>query len=643
MNFTWIDWTIVAALTTLMIAGVLISKTYMRSVADFLSAGRTAGRYVVCVAQGIAGLGAITVVANFEMNFEAGFAMSWWGFSMGIFILIMTVTGWVTYRFRETRALTMAQFFEMRYGQRFRVFTGIVAFVSGLLNFGIFPAVGARFFITFVGLPESFQFLGITWSTFAVSMVLLLSISIYFVFAGGQIAVIITDFIQGTFVNIVFVVIVIYFLKLITFDQVFESLSTAPVDASKINPFHTSSAKDFNLWFFLIGLAGMFYSTLSWQGTQGYNSSAKSAHEAKMGWVLTCWRGIPQGMLLLVIPIMAYVILNHPDFAGQSELINGTLNTLENDAMRSQARVPLVLTHFFPVGMMGAFAAVMLGAFITTHDSYLHSWGSIFIQDVILPLRKGSLNPKEHIFLLRLSILGVAVFIFLFSLLFQQTQYIMMFFAITAAIFAGGSGAVIIGGLYWKRGTAAGAWAAMITGAAVSVTGIVLNQIYDDFHVNGKVFWFLSMAGSALTYIVFSLLSRQKPIDMDQLLHRGKYDVSVKHHIINEAPQKGWKILGMGREFTRGDKIIYILSYAWTFIWTVSFIVGTVINLTREVTDEAWMRFWYMYIKVHLFVALFVIIWFTVGGVLDIRSMFARLSTMNRDAGDDGSVTAENQ
>ena len=79
--------------------------------------------------------------------------------------------------------------------------------------------------------------------------------------------------------------------------------------------------------------------------------------------------------------------------------------------------------------------------------------------------------------MLRIAIFGVAVFIFFFSLLFQQNQKIALFFAITAAIFAGGSGAVIIGGLYWKRGTTAAAWSAMIVGATISVGGVLVKQV----------------------------------------------------------------------------------------------------------------------------------------------------------------------
>jgi len=150
LNLSWIDWLLVLFMFIVMASGIMFSKKYMQSVADFLAAGRTAGRYLVSVGQWIAALGAITIVANFEMNYKAGLPMTWWGLSMAVVVLIITVSGWVVYRFRQTRAMTMAQFFEQRYSRNFRVFTGILAFFAGLINFGIFPAVGANFFIYFI-------------------------------------------------------------------------------------------------------------------------------------------------------------------------------------------------------------------------------------------------------------------------------------------------------------------------------------------------------------------------------------------------------------------------------------------------------------------------------------------------------------
>jgi SSS family solute:Na+ symporter len=618
LNLTWIDWGIVAAVFAFIVGVVIVCKPLMRSVSDFLAAGRTGGRYLISLSQGTASLGAITIVGMLEMNYIAGFNMRWWEMIMAVVVVGISVSGWVLYRFRQTRALTMAQFFEIRYSRNFRIFAGALAFLSGIINFGIFPAVSARFFITFCGLPQTVHVLGLPISTFALVMIVILWIPLYFVFSGGQIAVMITDFLQGIFVNAVFIVIVIVLMLKVDWAQIFQALSLAPANASLVEPFKTGSTKDYNFWYFFIGMIGVIYGKLSWQGTQAYNASAKSAHEAKMGDVLANWRGIPQwGLFLVFVPIVAYTFWHGPGFAAAAASVRPVLDGLGSEAL----------------------AAVMLAAAIGCNETYLHSWGSIFIQDVVMPLRKKPFAPEQHLKLLKLSILAVAVFSFFFSLLFQQSEYIFLFFAITGAIFAGGSGAVIIGGLYWKRGTTAAAWAAMVVGSVVAVGGIVLHQVNPDFFINGQMFWGLAMAVSSLVYVSVSLLTgRRKNFDMDKMLHRGKYLIREEYTVVDAAPVKGWRVLGMGREFTRSDKVIYVATYAWTASWVVVFVVGTVLNLTRRVDAAAWMHFWKTYVMIYLVASILVIVWFSVGGIIDLKEMIRTLRVMKRDHADTGFV-----
>ena len=94
----------------------------------------------------------------------------------------------------------------------------------------------------------------------------------------------------------------------------------------------------------------------------------------------------------------------------------------------------------------------------------------------------------------------------------------------------------------------------------------------------------------------------------------------------------------MGKEFTRGDKLIYILTYLWIISWTLIFIIGTIYSLIHPLSDISWMKFWYVYLGINLVIAIIVVFWFTIGGFIDIKSMFNRLRTMERDDKDDGFV-----
>ena len=688
MNLSIIDWAIVIIVLAGMVYSVSFTKGLMRSVTDFLSAGRTAGRYLISVSQGAAGLGAISIVGFLEVGFITGFSFQWWGLSQGIILLALTTSGWVIYRFRQTRSLTLAQFFEKRYSRNFRIFAGIIAFLCGIINFGIFPAVGAQFFISYCGFPDSI--FGIP--TFPLMMIFLISIALYFVYTGGQIAVIIADFFQGVFLIVVLFIITIFLYNKVEWDQVSDSLKNTPVklaaeevdklnneesfkilddeekekkiaeikdkyeNSSLINPFKTSRVEDFNLTYFLIGLIGMFYGTLSWQGHQAYNSSAKSAHEAKMAAVLGDIRWKPQGLFIFLVPVLTYVFMNHTDYTLVAESVNSSLDSLNSETLKSQMRAPIVLSEVLPVGLLGAFAALMLAAFISTHDTYLHSWASIFVQDVILPFRKKPFEKDDHIKALRYSIFGVAIFIFIFSLVFDQNQEIALYFAVTFAIFAGGVGAVIIGGLYWDRGTTEGAWAAMTIGATIAVTGTIVPQISDSWlsqesdliwlknlilklkEINGIKFYALSMGFSSFSYILVSLFTFKERVNMDKLLNRGKYSIKNETKIIDEKVKPILKIFGIGKEFTIEDKIIYLVSFVWNIFFTLVFVFGTIYNLYNDVSDESWMMYWKYQVYINIVFSFIIIIWFTIGGFIDIKKMFISLDSDKRDHGDSGWV-----
>lgn len=171
-----LDWIIVSLMLAIVAGIAIYTRRFVKGVADFLAAGRVAGRYVVCVASGEAGLGLISIVTVWEMYYKSGFAVGWWN-SIGVPIyLLLTLTGFCIYRFRETRSMTLGQLLEIRYSKRFRIFAGIPSAISGIVNYGLFPAVRARFLVYFCGLPPQLSAFGMQVPTFAVLMAVILAI-----------------------------------------------------------------------------------------------------------------------------------------------------------------------------------------------------------------------------------------------------------------------------------------------------------------------------------------------------------------------------------------------------------------------------------------------------------------------------------
>jgi SSS family solute:Na+ symporter len=488
MNMSWIDWALVAGFVGFLIYAGMTTRKLTRGVADYLAGNRCAGRYLLSVAQGQAQLGAVAVIAAFEQFYTAGFTPQFWSGMFAPIGLFVILSGWVIYRFRQTRAMTLAQFFEMRYSRKFRIYAGLLCWVSGTINFGIFPGVGARFFIKFCNLPAHFDWLGFTWATFPVLMFGLISVALFLALVGGQVAVMVTDFWQGLFAIFIFLGVLVFLSLQFSWSTICEGMiaGSAP-GKSLINPMDISEQPDFNIIFFLIAVFFTVYSVMAWQGAQGYNCAATTAHEAKMANVMGQLRGAMFHLGLVLIPVVALTVMNHPDYADTAAAVTQDLKETYPDSVQHQRQmtVPVAVARYFPVGLLGGFVAAMLGFFISTHNTYMHSWGSIFIQDIVNPLRKKPMSPKGHMLALRLSVAFQAVFIFVFSLLFSIQEYLYMFFQITGAIFLGGAGITIIGGLYWKRGNATGAWAAMTLGCVLSLSTIAFQQIWP--HIPEKV------------------------------------------------------------------------------------------------------------------------------------------------------------
>lgn len=716
----------------------LSSRNYMKGVSDFLSANRSAGRYLLTIAGQMGGTGAISMIAFFQIYYSSGLPPIWWDFMnlpIGAFVIL---TGWVYYRYRETRAMTLAQFMEMRYSHNFRIFAGIICWSCGILNFGIFPAVTARFFIYYCGLPDHFGHflmptLGLSANlhpfmfslhphlftgsipSIAPIMALDLGLALAFVIMGGQISVMVTECAQGMVSALAFIIIVAVVLVKISWPQILHAMTVyAPANASLLHPFHTGDVKTYNVWYYVIGAFGTLYGMCSWQGSAAFMTSGRSPHEQKMGQVIAVWRELPLRTMYIVLPIAVFAIMRLPEFASISRVAGATLSHIDNEQIRSQMITPVVLANFLPVGIKGLLATVMLFFSFTCHDTYMHSWGSMLVQDVIVPWRNRPLSPDRHVKWLRFSVIFVAVFGFIFSLLYNPKEDICMFFAITGTIWAGGSGAVIIGGLYWKKGTTPAAYASLILGAIVGVGGLIVTPLYEShfhhpFPMNQQWLFMLSMLGAPAVYIVVSLMTHRdwmkrvmttvgittvlslvsalifkevhaldflnhlNPIikwtavsyaivllyvlvclavcretehefNLDRMLHRGEYSDKTSEEIAQSVHVSPWqKLLGITSEFTTGDKVLAMLLLVWQLGWSACFVVVSAINLAMPgtFTMQWWAHFWHLYLMSMFVLGFPITVWFTIGGVLDIKLLFKVLSNPERDAADDGRVIVE--
>ncbi|MBN1437108.1 MAG: hypothetical protein JW936_08525 [Sedimentisphaerales bacterium] len=783
-----IDWLIMILPVLVVIYIGFKTQKYVKGVSDFLTAGRVAGRYVLCVANGEAAMGLISLVAMYESFYKSGFAYGFWGAISSPILIVLAMTGYCVYRFRETRAMTMGQFLEIRYSRNFRIFAGILQSISGIINYALFPAVGARFVVYYCGLPAQLEVLGWVFPTFALLMAAFLAVAVIISTLGGQITIMTTDCIQGILSYPMYVVIVFFLLSRFSW---FNDMAPVMLDRdpgkSLINPFDIANLRDFNIFWVIVGIIGAIINRMGWSGTQGYNAAAKDAHEQKIGGVLGTWRSGFSSMMYILLAVAAFTYLNSDKFQSGptgavscrtelatksvNDVISGpanvqvrqeviqyintgevtptiqdwlnqteetrvleeqekeniryvaegeaepevtaeepfvdTLTAEERQAAREarvvtardaikavdpagsqtfltifgQMRVPMALRYILPIGVTGIFCAVCIFLMISTDTTYLHSWGSIVAQDIILPIRRKPFTPKQQLRLLRLLIAGVAIFAFFFSYFFGQVDYILMFFAITGTIWLGGCGPVIVGGLYWKRGTTAGAWVALITGSSLAVGGIILQNnwvsyIYpwlfehgmvetvavwlrtlsapfepiiewrmnsDKFPINSQEIYGFTMLLSIALYVIISLITCRKPFNMDRMLHRGIY-----HREGTQVEKQRFtfksiipRLIGITNQYTTGDKILAWSVFIWSFGWGFGgAFVGVVIwNAISPWGNHGW-SIWFFLNNFIIAGTIGVVstVWFTIGGIFGLRDLFRSLAANQENILDDGRV-----
>ena len=127
-----LDWLIIIAPVIFVVSMGIYSRRYVRGVADFLSAGRLCGRYVICVADVANALSIMGLIAYVEVHYKTGFALAFWNYLTIPVTVFMGLTGFCFYRFRETKAMSLGQFLEMRYNRPFLVPSAAACFVVHL-------------------------------------------------------------------------------------------------------------------------------------------------------------------------------------------------------------------------------------------------------------------------------------------------------------------------------------------------------------------------------------------------------------------------------------------------------------------------------------------------------------------------------
>ena len=451
MNFGAIDIAIVAIYIVLIFYSGTLMKKYIRGIGDYLVADRTMGFHLGLLSMMCTEIGMITYIYYAELGYKAGLASLIVAFPPMIVYFVLGKTGFIIKPLLEMKIMTIPEFFSRRFSNGVRFYVGILMAVGGILNFGVFPGVEAKFINTVTGIPESYVLL---------TMVILLTLVLIYTLLGGMVSIILTNYLQYALLSFGMIFITVYGIYVIGWGNIVEAV-IAGLGEKGVNPFFPNFLKgEFGIGFLVWQLLLWTAILVAWQAISMRLFSSK---DSKTGLKIYSWSGLmflSRAVLPIFWGIMAFAYLTEP--------VDGL------DAL------PLLIKAIIPSGILGLIFAGLLAASMSTYASYLLSWSSVVSQDIVGAIVRSitgkEIESKKQLLISRITIAAVMIFVIWWSLFHKLEGYLYFYLNMTGMLFLPGTLISISLGLYWKKSRTAGAYLAFTLGALPPLFYLIVSE-----------------------------------------------------------------------------------------------------------------------------------------------------------------------
>jgi solute:Na+ symporter, SSS family len=445
-----------------------------KSKSDFLVAGRRLGPTLYSGTMAAIVLGGASTIGGVGLGYQYGLSGAWLVFTIGFGLLALSL--FFSARISRLKVYTVSQMLDLRYGSSSSLISGLVMWAYTLMLAVTSTIAYATIFDVIFGLDR--------W----LAIILGGGIVIAYSTLGGMWSITLTDMAQFVVksVGVLLLLLPIAVYKAGGIDGMREELS-----GDYFAPMNIGVQTVFT--YVLIYSFGMLIGQDIWQRV----FTARSDTVARNG-------GAVAGVYCLVYAIAGAVI--------------GTAAKALYPKLDSpDAAFATIVGEALPVGVKGLVLAAALSAVMSTSSGALIACATVANNDIWTRLRhrphrttspasgaSGKTSDGAHdeirgnrVFIL---IMGAAVVVIAIAL-----NDVVEALTVAYNLLVGGLLVPILGGLIWKRGTAAGALTAVATGG-VTVVGVM---VWKGILANEAIYY--GLLASLLTYVVMSLVS--KPTD----------------------------------------------------------------------------------------------------------------------------------
>lgn len=429
-----------------------------KSQSDFLVAGRRLGPGLYLGTMAAVVLGGASTIGTVKLGYQFGLSGLWLVFMLGLGIIVLSLV--FSRQIARLRVFTVTQVLEQRYQASSRLIGGVV-----MVAYDLMVAVTATIAIG-----------SVTEVVFGIPRIPAIlcggGIVIVYSVIGGMWSLTLTDIIQFVIktVGIFLVLLPLSIDGAGGLARMQEVLPAGFFDLGHIG-------LDTILTYFLLYFFGALIGQDIWQRV----FTARSETVAKVAGSAAGIYCVLYGMAGALIGMAAKVLL--PDLENV------------NNAFAS------VVEHSLPNGIRGLVIAAALAALMSTASAGLLAASTTVTQDLLPRLRRGrgqSDNGDVHenriaTLLLGLVVLGIALVV----------SDVISALTVAYNLLVGGMLIPLIGAIYWKRASTAGA----ITSMTLGFLTVLVFMIKDGLDANTPIYY--SLAVGLLSFVLVSLFSRR--------------------------------------------------------------------------------------------------------------------------------------
>ncbi|MGW6720847.1 sodium:solute symporter [Streptomyces sp. NPDC054995] len=460
-----------------------------KSKAEFLVAGRRLGPGMYSGTMAAIVLGGASTIGGVGLGYQYGLSGAWMVFTIGLGLLALSV--FFSARIARLKVYTVSEMLDLRYGGRAGIISGVVMWAYTLMLAVTSTIAYATIFDVLFDVNRT------------VAIVLGGAIVVAYSTLGGMWSITLTDMVQFVVktIGVLLLLLPIAVVKAGGFSEMKAQLPTEYFD-----PLGIGGETIFT--YVLIYTFGMLIGQDIWQRV----FTARSDTTAR-------WGGTVAGTYCLVYAIAGAVI--------------GTAaKVMYPNLASADAAFATIVKDELPVGVRGLVLAAALAAVMSTSSGALIACATVANNDIWSRLRgvvgRGGAGdePHDEVKGNRAFILIMGIAVILISIALNDVVE-----ALTVAynLLVGGLLVPIIGGLLWRRGTAAGALSAVAVGG-FAVIGLMWHY---GILANQPIYY--GLLASLAVYVVVSLATPPTDADVlaawrERLAGRGEPDPTAPAH-----------------------------------------------------------------------------------------------------------------